>query len=343
MRSVFVTGAAGFLGGYVCAAFLEAGWSVLALIHRSRSERLELLNAQGGLRIIQGDICEHAALELSLREALKEEGGRLDAIVHAAGRVSDVGRESQFRRTNFEAVQGLTALSLALEVPRFLFVSTTDVYGLRDFQGEDEETLPLENNTGNLYPEYKIRAERWIRDQLPPSRFVILRPAAIWGLGDQTLTPRIIDFLRGSPWRVHFGPWRGENRWPLAHVRNVAAALLLAATQEEALGQAINVLDSEHTSVDEFYRLIAQTYLGRSPKPITLPLALGKALGWLISQISSRLGQAQPFMDPSLYAVQSVSSNLDFSNRRCLALFKAGGYQAISRDEGLQELRRSLA
>jgi nucleoside-diphosphate-sugar epimerase len=339
MPYVFLTGAAGFIGGYIARQFADEGWHVLALVHRGSSPELDRLAAGGRATLLRGDAADAAAVQAALSTALAARGATLDAIVHCAGRASDVGWPCEFRRVNFDSVKGLVALAQAWRVPRFVFVSTTDVYGLHDFHGEAEDDLPLAAHPRNPYPEFKIRAEAFIRAELPPERFSIIRPAQVWGVGDRTLTSRIVGFLRSSPWIVHFGPWRGRNRWPLAHVRNVALTAFLAATRPEAAGLAINVADDEQTSVDDFYRIVARIYLPqRQFKTVTLPFWLGQAMGAAVTAISNLLNLRQPFTDPSYYALYAVSRNLDFSNRRMHALFAAAGHAPFTREAGIREL-----
>ncbi|MCE5197988.1 MAG: NAD(P)-dependent oxidoreductase [Armatimonadota bacterium] len=340
MKHAFITGAAGFIGGYAVREFVEQGWHVFALVHRKTSAVLDELAASGSVTIVQGDLSDFAELERDLREQLESRGVMLDAIVHCAGRASDVGRRDEFRRTNFESVQNLSGIVEHLDVGQFVFVSTTDVYGLRNFNGESEDELPLQDNIRNPYPEFKIAAEEWILKTLPPERYSIIRPTAVWGVGDPTLTPRIVSFLKSSPWIIHFGKWQGSNRWPLAHVRNVATAIYLAATLQEAAGSAVNVLDSEITTIEEFYRIVASVYLPEKRlRSVTLPMWIGKAFGTVVSSISNTLNLDHPFTDPSLYALYSVASNLDFSNERFLHLLKRGNRRIVSRDEGVDELR----
>ncbi|HEY3298323.1 MAG TPA: NAD(P)-dependent oxidoreductase, partial [Armatimonadota bacterium] len=326
MQHAFITGAAGFIGSYAVREFVEQGWHVFAMVHKKSSRILEELAASGSVTIIKGDLDDFEALSQSLEAAVAQHGADLEAIVHCAGRASDVGRRDEFRRANFESVQNLCGMTERLNVNRFVFVSTTDVYGLRDFSGESENELASQDNIRNPYPEFKIAAEERIRNTLPPERYSIIRPAAVWGVGDPTLTPRAVSFLKSSPWIIHFGKWHGSNRWPLAHVRNVAAAIFLAATVREAEGSAINVLDSEVTSMDDFYRMLASIYIpDKKLTSVTLPMWFGRAVGTVISSVSNILNLDHPFTDPSLYALYSVTSNLDFSNETLLRLFKASG------------------
>ncbi len=335
MKQVFITGATGFIGSYIAEEFINHGWHVTALVHRKDTSRLAHLNSTGRIAYAHGDISSYD----SLKDALLSMDNKPDAIVHCAGRASDIGWRNTFRKTNLTSVKHLVRLTKKLNVGRFVFISTTDVYGLRDFSGETEHELRLKACPRNPYPEFKILAEDVIRKELPAERFSILRPAQVWGVGDTTLTARIVDFLRESPWIVHFGKWRGKNRWPLAHVRNVAMAAYLAATMSETAGCAINVLDNEHTSMDEFYSILARVYLPHKAfKTVTLPFWAGYIIGAVVSAISNLLNLKRPFMDPSLYALYSVSRNLDFSNTRLQEFFEKTDTNIFTLAEGIHEL-----
>jgi len=323
---------------------VDEGWHVLALVHRTASAELTRLVQASRATVVTGDVTDPSGLMSALAPVLAKRGAVVDVIVHCAGRASDVGRRGEFRRTNFESVQGLVKVAKEWNVGRMVFVSTTDVYGLRDFHGESEDELALAARPGNAYPEFKIAAEAFIRAQLPPDRFGIVRPAQVWGLGDRTLTSRIVSFLRASPWIVHFGKWRGRNRWPLAHVRNVALTVFLVATIPEAAGLAVNVVDDENTTIDEFYRILARIYLPhRTFGTVTLPFWLGQCFGAVVSGLSNLLNLKQPFADPSFYALYAVSHNLDFGNRRMKDLAASSGRELVTRDAGLRELEEATS
>ena len=337
MKQVFITGATGFIGSYVAEEFINRDWHVTALVHKNDASRLTHLNASGRITYTQGDITNHE----SMKNALLSVNHGYDAIVHCAGRASDVGWRSAFEQANLISVKHLVGLTKELEVGRFVFISTTDVYGLRDFNGETEDELSLKAYPRNPYPEFKILAETFIRSELSPSNFSVLRPAQVWGVGDTTLTARIVDFLKWSPWIVHFGKWKGQNRWPLAHVRNVAMAAYLASVMPESAGQTINVLDNERTSMDDFYRILAQVYLPQKKfRTVALPFSVGHVLGAAVSGISNLLNLDHPFMDPSLYALYAVSRNLDFSNRTFRDTAAAAGENIMTLEEGVQELEK---
>lgn len=309
MQHVLVTGAGGFLGGHVVRRFLAAGYGVYATVHRAVPTYLEKLQAQGTVSLLRVDMTDFQ----SMRDVM-DKLPRLDAVIHCAARVSDVGRDEQFRRSNLEAVTFLAENALRREAGIFVFVSTTDVYGIRDFAGETESALHYDHDEKNPYPRYKILAEQWLRENMPSDRYSIVRPGVVWGEGDPTVTRRIRDFLAFSPWIVHFGPWRGKNRWPLVHVARAADACFIAATHPSARGAAFHVLDPEHVTVEDLCRRVASEHFpDKRYRSVCLPLWCGMILGAVSTGIANMLNLEHPPWDPSLYALYSVSSNLDFS------------------------------
>ena len=338
-RTVLVTGAAGFIGAHTAEAFAADGWRVFGLVHRRESPRFNALAAAGRAEVVRGDVSDESQVRALLAQCGERAGRPPDAIVHCAGRASDTGRRSAFRRANFDPVRFLGAAVNDGLGGRLVFVSTTDVYGVLDHRSADEDHTPLRAVPRNPYPEFKIEAEHWMRARMPAERWSIVRPAAVWGPDDPTLTRRIAEFLRRSPWIVHFGPWRGRNRWPLAHVRNVAQAIVLAASLDEARGRAVNVLDRERTTIDEFYRMLGSAFLpGRTWRTVCLPFWTGWIAGAAVTAVSNLLNTARPVGDPTFYAVHSVSRDLDFSNARWLAWMRAAGRTPVTREEGLAEL-----
>lgn len=299
MKSVLVTGAGGFIGLNIVKVFAKNGWQVYALVHRNIPEELSSIK---NVFIVKGDVTnEESIMRLNLD---------VDVCVHVAGLARDIGKDEDFRKVNFEPIKYLS------KIPRekIVYISSSDVYGIKDFINADENT-PLAEFPKNPYPRYKIMSENWLRENC--SRYVIIRPAAVWGEGDKTLENRFREFLEVSPFIIHFGKWKGQNRWPLANVKNVAKTVLSVSTFNDFDNQSITVIDPEKTTIDEYYRQIGKKYFpDKKFKTITLPFWIGKVLGFISTAISNILGLTHPIFDPTFYAVHHVSSNLDFSSKK---------------------------
>lgn len=334
-----IAGATGFVGGACTREFLARGWDVTALVHRRPIDSVPAPAAGQCLHIVPAAIEDSVALQSTLT-AHVDEHGAIDAVVNCAGRVTDIGRRRDFVAVNVRGTANLIACMKSLGIGRLVHVSTTDVYGMRDFRAADENT-PLDRSAKNPYPLSKILAEDAVRDGLPDAAWTILRPGVVWGPGDTTILPRIVAFLRNAPCIVHFGRHRGRNRWPLVHERNVGLAAFAAATSSAARGRCFNLVDREHTSVDGYYRMLLEVFAPqkREVRSVTLPLALGRVAGAVSTGLSNSVGRDRPLWHPSLYEVQSVAYELDFRGDRCDALLASLGLSAVTREEGLRALR----
>lgn len=306
-KTVLITGAGGFVGGHIAKLFDNNGWKVTAIVHKNIPKELYQLP---NTKLLQCDITK--PYEIS---ALP----KTDILVHSAGLVSDIGCDELFKKLNFETVKNLAPLAKS----KFIYISTTDVYGIKDFNGEDESALHFEQKIINPYQKYKIQSEKWIKNNLPSNKYVILRPGAIYGEGDETLESRFTDFLDHSPFIIHFGKWRGKNRWPLTNVENVAKAAYYTSLSDDFNGEAITIIDENKISIDDFYQIIAKKHFpDKRYKTICLPLWSGLTIGSLSTFLSNLLRLKKPIFDPTAYAIKHISSNLDFSCNRLKTLFE---------------------
>ncbi|MBI5725728.1 MAG: NAD(P)-dependent oxidoreductase [Planctomycetes bacterium] len=329
-KCVLITGAGGFIGSACAEEFVRRSWDVYMMFRRNRP------GVSGCARCLQADITDAGRM----REIFAA-FGPFDAVAHCAGRASDIGRESDFRGSILRGTINIAQCVRRQGTGRLVHISTTDVYGLRDFHdaGEDQ---PLRNWPGNPYQKYKILAERAVVRHLEGRQRVILRPGVVWGAGDRMILPRMVRFLNQRGLVVHFGRWRGRNRWPAANVRNVARAAYLSAVMEQAAGQVINVVDPVRVTMDEYWRRIVGAVAGApsSDRSICLPYAAG----WLYAQASSLVGKICGLdyapADPSVYALHMISRDLDFSSRKLQELFESAGEKFVTVEEGLAELTR---
>lgn len=158
-------------------------------------------------------------------------------------------------------VGGLANLLAALPqpAPRFLYVSSTSVYGQADGEEVDENaTTEPQEDSGKVV----LEAERLLRSRLPSA--VILRFAGIYGPG---------RLMRGQAIKAG-GPIVGDaEKWlNLIHVED-GAAVVVAADERAAPGSLFNVSDGVPVRRRVFYTKLAEVL--RAPQPRFVSLAPG--------------------------------------------------------------------
>ncbi|HYN93090.1 MAG TPA: dTDP-glucose 4,6-dehydratase [Pilimelia sp.] len=151
MRRLLVTGGAGFIGSHFVRTLLSGGYPELAgdptvtvldkLTYSGNPRNLDPVAGHRGLRMVVGDICD--------ARLVNELVPGHDAVVHFAAETHvdrSITAGAAFVTTNVLGTQVLLDAALRHGIPRFLHVSTDEVYGSIDF-GSWTETEPLLPNS----------------------------------------------------------------------------------------------------------------------------------------------------------------------------------------------------
>jgi dTDP-glucose 4,6-dehydratase len=149
MAKIVVTGGCGFIGSNFVRMALagDPALSVVnfdALTYAGNLANLADLAAEPRHRFVRGDITDRAAVDAVLSE------GDVNAIIHFAAE-SHVDRSildsGPFLKTNVIGTQVLLDAARASKVPRFVQVSTDEVYGSLGPTGLFHESTPLSPNS----------------------------------------------------------------------------------------------------------------------------------------------------------------------------------------------------
>jgi len=117
---VLVTGAAGFIGHWVCRQALVRGLHVTALVHRS-TERLEGLRCHPDFVEYRGDLCDTKRVEQLIGERA------IEAVCHLA--VVPPGAAAQrAHAVNVEATRSLVKVAKEMGIKRMVYTSSMSVY-----------------------------------------------------------------------------------------------------------------------------------------------------------------------------------------------------------------------
>jgi nucleoside-diphosphate-sugar epimerase len=253
---VFVTGAAGYIGGSVAAGLIDAGHHVAGLV---RSEERARQVRERGIVPVIGTLEDSALLARMARES--------DVVINAA---------SSDERGAVEAMLG----ALAGSGKAFLHTSGSSIVG--DMAGGepggkvyDEET-PIAPLPG--------RAERVAIDRLVRAaakngvRAVVLCPTMIYGTGrgvhrESIQVPRLIEVAKKHGVARHVG--RGENVWSNVHIDDVVSLYLLAL--EKAPAGAFYYAENGENSYREIAAAISRMLgFGGGTQDMPMPEAIAE-------------------------------------------------------------------
>ncbi|MGY2995541.1 UDP-glucose 4-epimerase GalE [Mesorhizobium sp. URHB0026] len=154
MKTVLVTGGAGYIGSHCCKAFAESGWSVVAFDNLSRGWR----DAVKWGPLIEGDISDAAAVAAALDQY------RPDAVAHFAAYAyvgESVERPELYYRNNSFGTLVLLDEMLKAGLDKLIFSSTCATYGIptRSPIDETHRQSPI-----NPYGWSKFIIERMVED-----------------------------------------------------------------------------------------------------------------------------------------------------------------------------------
>jgi nucleoside-diphosphate-sugar epimerase len=278
MSTITITGGNGFVGKHLVAALLQRGDQVRVLaLPNEDTSWLE----RRGVGVYRGDITQPETLPEPMKTA--------DGVLHLAA-MQDVWRPIDvYREVNVQGTKNVATAALNANVPRFVHMSSSSVYGMGHGQDVDE-TFPL-TPFRDPYPITKAEADHAVR-QLARSqglRAVIIRPDQIFGPGDVlhfgAMAARVRtgkSFLVGS----------GDNRMPFVYVDDVIRALLLALDRDVPAGSAYNISAAEPFTQREMLAAIAED-IGVVPPARKIPYRALYAAGYLAERLADTLPQVK--------------------------------------------------
>jgi nucleoside-diphosphate-sugar epimerase len=239
---VLVTGGTGFLGSHIVRRLAEDGHEVTFM--GRRADAGQTLSGEAGARFLQGDL-------LSSEDCVRATAGQ-EVVVHAAGLAAPWGSTAAHFRTNVMATARLLAHCRKAEVRRVVHLSTAALYLGAGEQGPVAERDPLPKRPLSPYlASMRLAEERVQYFAASTQREVItLRPANVFGAGDRTILPWLLQAHRAGRFLLVGG---GAHRLDFTCVENVAAACALACTApREATGRPFLLSNEEPVELASF-------------------------------------------------------------------------------------------
>lgn len=188
-KTVLITGGAGYVGSLLVPQLLEQGREVIVYDSCLYGDwGLDAVKDAPGFELIKADLLDEKALAKALKGC--------DAVIHLACISNDPSfalNPGLSKSINFDAFEPLVKLSKAAGVKRFIYASTSSVYGVSD-QPEVAEDHPLVPITD--YNKYKGLCEPLLLKEATPDFVpVIIRPATVCGYAPRLRLDLTVNIL----------------------------------------------------------------------------------------------------------------------------------------------------
>lgn len=266
-RKTLVTGATGFLGSHVAAAWSEAG-------HQVRYTK----RATSNTRWLQGLDIESAEWDVRDTEGLARALRGIDTVVHVAG-VTRARRRPDYFQVNATGSARIAEAAVKAGVSRFVLVSSLAA------RGPDGGEGPI-----SAYGQSKRRGEELVRLFEEKMEIVVLRPGGIYGPRDTDLFP--LFEMAGRGWLV--APAGSPPLQPV-YVDDVARLTVAAGTGGFAGLGPYPVAEEGRYRWREVGEGLAAA-LNRRVRMIWLPKTAFVTVG-MIAEVAARLTRRDPPLD----------------------------------------------
>jgi nucleoside-diphosphate-sugar epimerase len=254
-RKIFVTGGAGYVGAVLVPKLVAAGHQVKVIdLYIYGADVLKGAGDNPRLTQVKGDIRD--------RDLLAQEIKGYDTVIHLACISNDPSYElnpALSKSINYDAFVDLVEISKQAGVGRFIYASSSSVYGIKD-EPEVTEDLPLTPLTD--YSKFKAKCEEYL-DGAATGDFVVttIRPATVCGYSPRQRLDLTVNILTNhAVSRGKITVFGGEQKRPNLHIQDMTDLYLFLLDQSpEKIHRKIYNAGYQNYSVRELAEMVRDT------------------------------------------------------------------------------------
>lgn len=269
MKSILITGAGGFIGGFLVEEALRRGYDTWAAV-RSTTSREYLKDER--IHFIELDYTDQDRLEETLRDHMGE-WGRWDYVVHNLG-VTKSTNYLDFEQVNYGYLKALAdAMRVTNMTPDvFLLMSSLSVMG----PGDEQNYQPIKSNDVPLPNTYygvsKLKAETYLQS-LEGFPYTIFRCTGVYGPRERDYYLMIKSIKRGFDFSVGFK----KQMLTFIYVKDLAVAVM-DALDKGPLHRAYFISENQGYTQQEFRKIVCEELGKKFVIPVTCPL-------WVVKRV----------------------------------------------------------
>jgi nucleoside-diphosphate-sugar epimerase len=244
IKRIFVTGGAGYVGAMLVPRLIDEGHIVSVIDLMIYGD--EVLKPHPRLTMIKGDIRDAALLSRSIPGH--------DNVIHLACISNDPSFDLSpelGRSINLDAFRPLVEASKQAGVKRFIYASSSSVYGVKEEQNVHEK-MSLEPLTD--YSRFKVDCEKILAEyQSPDFTTVTIRPATVCGYSPRQRLDVVVNILTNLAFhKREITVFGGKQLRPNIHIGDMVDSYiaLLNAPDELVAGEIFNAGDENQSVLD---------------------------------------------------------------------------------------------
>lgn len=276
-KKILITGAGGFVGGFIVEEALNRGYETWAAVRATTS--LEYLTDER-INIIELDFSDKSILKEQLSLFIAE-NGKWDYIIHNLG-ATKCNNFRDFNRINCDYLKDFANILCEVGgVPeKFLLMSSLSVMGL----GDDNNYTPFKTSDipfpNTNYGVSKLKGEQAIKS-IPDFPYVIFRATGVYGPHEKDYFLMIKSIARGFDFSVGFK----KQMLTFIYVKDLACAMMDALESPKAIRKTYFIAEKRGYTQQEFRKIVADILGKKFVLPICAPLWLTRIICFISEQI----------------------------------------------------------